>query len=77
MTATRSATSSPDDGTGLLAELIGGTREDDEQLRVLHRAITEALELPADVHVVGEPLTLVGVEYAGNPRRGLVARCRR
>jgi hypothetical protein len=33
--------------------------------------------LPLDVHVVGEPLVLVTVEYDGNARRGLVARCRR
>ena len=30
-----------------------------------------------DVHVVGEPLSLVAVDYDGNARRGLTARCRR
>ncbi len=65
------------DGEGLLAQILGDARGDDEQLRALHRAIEAAVALPLDIHVVGEPLVLVAVEYGGNARRGLVARCRR
>jgi hypothetical protein len=30
-----------------------------------------------NVHVVGEPVSLVAVDYDGNPRRGLIAHCSR
>lgn len=61
----------------LLDESLADARGDDAQLWALHRAISDGLELPTDVHVVGEPVSLVAVDYDGNPRRGLVARCRR
>jgi hypothetical protein len=51
--------------------------DDDAQLRALHRAICDGLALPMDVHVVGEPVSLVAVDYDGHHRRGLVACCHR
>jgi hypothetical protein len=57
--------------------MLADAHGDDEQLWALREGIVEALDLPMDVHVVGEPLSLVAVDYDGNPRRGLVARCRR
>jgi hypothetical protein len=59
----------------LLEELLVDACGDDEQLTALREGIAEALDLPVDVHVVGEPLSLIGLDYDGTPRRGLVARC--
>ncbi len=67
----------PSDVDELLTHLIAGAQGDHEQLGALARGIGEALDLPLDVHVVGEPLCLVALDYAGNSRRGIVACCRR
>lgn len=77
MTAPSHASDGTLGGERLLARILGDAGNDDEQLRALHRAIEAAVALPLDVHVVGKPLVLVAVEYGGNARRGLVARCRR
>jgi hypothetical protein len=60
-----------------LEEILAGASGDHEQLWALHRAISGGLALPMDVHVVGEPVSLVAVDYDGNARRGLVACCHR
>jgi hypothetical protein len=65
------------DGERLLGQILGEVRDENEQLWALHRAIEAAVALPLDVHVIGEALVIVAVEYDGNARRGLVARCRR
>ncbi len=77
MTGAASATREPASGAQLLTRILAEATGEDAQLRALHRVLSDELELPADVHVVGEPLVLVAVEYDGNPRRGLVARVRR
>ena len=61
----------------LLDEMLVDAYGDDEQLTALAEGIGDALEFPLDVHVVGEPLSLVAVDFDGNARRGIVARCRR
>jgi len=77
VTATAHVSGEAPDGQRLLAQIVGEAPDDDGQLRALHRAIEAAVVLPLDVHVVGEPMVLVAIEYNGNARRGLVARCRR
>jgi hypothetical protein len=67
----------PSDAGTLLEEMLVDAYGDDEQLWALCEGIVDAFDLPMDVHVVGEPLSLVAVDYDGNPRRGLVARCLR
>jgi hypothetical protein len=67
----------PSDAGTLLEEMLVDAYGDDEQLWALREGIVDAFDLPMDVHVVGEPLSLVAVDYDGNPRRGLVARCLR
>jgi hypothetical protein len=67
----------PSDGGALLEETLVDAHGDDEQLWALRERIVDAFDLPMDVHVVGQPLSLVAVDYDGNPRRGLVARCLR
>ncbi len=61
----------------LLEEMLVDAYGDDEQLTALAEGIGDALDFPLDVHVVGEPLSLLAVDYDGNARRGIVARCRR
>lgn len=47
----------------LLESILGRTQGDDAQLRTLQEFISGVLELPMDVHVVGEPLSLLAVRY--------------
>ena len=61
----------------LLEDILEDAYGDDEQLWSLRERIAEAFAPPLDVHVVGEPLSLVTVDYDGNERRGLTALCRR
>jgi len=61
----------------LLEEMLVDAYGDDEQLTALAEGIGDALDFPIDAHVVGEPLSLVAVDFDGNARRGIVARCRR
>lgn len=51
--------------------------DDDERLWAFHCAFEDSIELPCDAFVIGEPVSVVEFCYGGNPRRGLVARCRR
>jgi hypothetical protein len=39
-------------------------------------AIGRAVALPADPFVIGEPVTVVAIDYRGHPRAGLTASCR-
>lgn len=66
---------SPVDADAWLAEWLVDAYGDDEQLTSLCEGIAQTLRLPIDVHVVGEPMSLVAVDYDGNPRRGLIAKC--
>jgi hypothetical protein len=43
----------------LLGEILIDAYGDDEQLWALHAGIEDGLDLPMDVHVIGEPLTPV------------------
>lgn len=47
-----------------------------EELPALWRACTEGIPLPADAHVIGEPVSVEAISYDGNTRRGLTAECR-
>ena len=76
MTETTHASSEAQDSERLI-QILGEARDDEGRLWALHRAIEAAVALPLDVDVIGEPLVTVAVEYDGNARRGLVARCRR
>lgn len=61
----------------LLVEMLVDAYGDDEQLTALAEGTGDALDFPVDAHVVGEPLSLLAVDYEGNERRGIIARCRR
>lgn len=65
-----------DDVDVLLQEILEDAHGDDEQLGALSLAF-EDVGLPADAFVLGEPVSVTGVDYDGNVRRGLTATCRR
>ena len=41
------------------------------------QAFEDDVTLPADGFVIGEPVSVIAVDYDGNERRGLTANCRR
>ncbi len=61
----------------LLSEILAGAEGDDAQFRAFRQAFAHSVGLPADAFVIGEPVTVVAIDYAGNTRRGLTARCLR
>lgn len=62
---------------GLIDEIITDAYGDDEQLWALRQAFEDKVVVPAEAFVVGEPVTVMTIDYDGNERRGLTARCRR
>jgi hypothetical protein len=62
---------------GLIDEIIVDAYGDDEQLWAFRQAFENKVVVPAEAFVVGEPVTVLTIEYDGNKRRGLTAGCRR
>ncbi|MDZ7761681.1 MAG: hypothetical protein U5L00_15670 [Desulfovermiculus sp.] len=60
----------------MIAEITVDAYGDDEQLWAFHQAIEDNVALPADGFVIGEPVSVISVDYDDNYRRGLTARCR-
>ena len=61
----------------LLDEILTDANGDDEQLWAFRQAFESNVDLPADAFIIGEPVSVVEVDYDGNERCGLTARCRR
>jgi hypothetical protein len=61
----------------LIEEITVDAYGDDEQLWAFRQAIEDEVSLPADGFVIGEPVEVVEIDYDGNERRGLTAKCRR
>ncbi len=61
----------------LLDEVLTDAYGDDEQLWAFQQAFEDNVELPADAFVIGEPVSITGIDYDGNERRGLTATCQR
>jgi hypothetical protein len=61
----------------LVDGIVVDAYNDDEQLTAFETVIGDEVALPADASVVGEPVTVIKIDYDGNERRGLTARCRR
>ncbi len=61
----------------LLDHVLGDARTDGEQLRALHRAFAEHVPLPDDAFIIGEAVSVLAIDYDGNTRLGLTARCAR
>ncbi|GAB6058279.1 hypothetical protein [Desulfonatronum parangueonense] len=61
----------------LIEEITVDAYGDDEQLWAFQQAFENEMALPADGFVIGEPVSVIAIDYDGNERRGLTARCRR
>ena len=63
----------------ILDELLVDADDEEMQLTAIEEEMSDALLSVAEVeaYVLGELMSLVGVSFDGNVRRGLVARCRR
>ena len=61
----------------LIEEIIVDAYGDSEQLWAFRQAFEDNVIWPAEAFVVGEPVTVMEIDYDGNERRGLTARCRR
>jgi hypothetical protein len=67
----------PDGTEELLDEILTDAYGDDEQLWAFRQAFEDDVPVPADAFVIGEPVEVLVIDYDGNTRRGLIARCRR
>lgn len=61
----------------LIEDITVDAYDDDEQLWAFLQAIEDETDLPASCYVMGEPITVISVDYDGNERRGPTATCRR
>jgi hypothetical protein len=61
----------------LIDEILVDAYGDEEQLWAFRQALEDQVALPAGAFVVGEPVTVMTIDYDGNERRGLTARCQR
>ncbi len=61
----------------LIEEITVDASGDDEQLWAFRQAFEDQVSLPAEAFVIGEPVRVMTIDYDGNPRRGLTAKCRR
>ena len=61
----------------LIEEITVDAYGEDEQLSAFCQVIEDEVPLPADAFVIGEPVSVIEIDYDGNERRGLTARCRR
>jgi tetratricopeptide (TPR) repeat protein len=61
----------------LIEEITVDAYGDDEQLWAFRQAFEDDVALPVDGFVIGEPVSVITVDYDGNERRGLTLKCRR
>jgi hypothetical protein len=61
----------------LIDEILVDAYGDDEQLWAFRQAFEDNVVLPAEAFVVGGPVTVMMIDYDGNERRGLTAKCQR
>jgi len=58
-------------------EILVDAYSDDEQLWAFRQGLEDELGLPKEAFVIGEAVTVLTIDYEGNEKRGLSARCRR
>ena len=61
----------------LIGEILADAYGDDEELWALRQVIEDEVSFPCDGFVIGEPVSVVEIDYDGNERRGLTATCLR
>ena len=59
----------------LIEEITDDAYGDDEKLWAFRQAFEDDVNLPVDGFVIGEPVSVVEIDYDGNHRRGLTAKC--
>src|SRR5207247_10375977 len=67
---------SPADLDHLIEEITVDAYNDDEKLWAFRQAFEDNVALPSDGFVIGEPVSVVEIDYGGNEGRSLTARCR-
>ncbi len=72
-----SVTEKPEALDQLIKEITIDAHGDDEHLWAFRQAFKDNVPLPADGFVFDEPVSVVRIDYDGNERRGMTARCRR
>src|SRR4030042_4442249 len=60
---------------GLIDEIITDAYGEDEPLWAFRKAFEDHVVMPAEAFLVGEPVAVMRIDYDGNERRGLTARC--
>jgi len=60
----------------LIEDITVDAHGDDEKLGAFRQAFEDDVTLPADGFVIGEPVSVVEIDYEGNERHGLTAKCR-
>ena len=65
-----------DELDALIDEIIVDAYGDDEQSWAFRQVLEDELALPREAFVIGEPVTVLTIDYE-NERRGITARCRR
>lgn len=61
----------------LVDEITVDAYNDDEQLCAFRQVFEDEVALPMEAVLIGEPVEVLSIDYDGNERRGLIARCRR
>ena len=61
----------------LIEEITVDADGDDQQLWSFRQAFQDDVPLPLDAFVIGEPVSVVEIDYDGNERRALIAKVRR
>jgi hypothetical protein len=61
----------------LIEKITVDTYSHDEQLWAFRQVIEDEVSFPCIGTLIGEPITAIGIDYDGNDRRGLTAKCRR
>lgn len=67
----------PADLDELIEEITLDAYGEDEKFWAFRQAFEDEAVLPADGFIIGEPVSVIEIDYDGNERRGLTAKCRR
>ncbi len=59
----------------MLREITADAYGDEEKLRAFLQACSNNVKLPVDGFVIAEPVSVKEIDYDGNQRRSLIARC--
>lgn len=59
----------------LIAKITADTDNTDHQLWAFRQVFEDDVVLPHEAFALGEPVTVLAIDYDGNERRGLTARC--